>query len=227
MIRICKNAARWLLINSLLLVPIASRAQTSDPANPSAEKPVSAGSVTRSPLQRSLYEPITPKQRVEWFMIHTAGPHSLLLGLVAAGYGTAIDKPEEYGPHWEGFGKRYGMRFTGVATGNAMEAAFGSLWGEDPRYFRTRARPLSKRVRNVIVMTFVTRRSDGHFAPAYARYLATPGNNFLSNTWRADSEATVSSALVRTLIGFAGRMAENAYQEFHPTFRHPIPRNSN
>ena len=118
------------------------------------------------------------------------------------------------------------MRFTGVATGNAIEATFGSLWGEDPRYFRTSGQPFSKRVRNVVVMTFVTRRRDGHFAPAYARYIATPGNNFLSNTWRADSEATVNAALLRTLIGFAGRMAADAYQEFRPTFKHPIPHSS-
>jgi hypothetical protein len=30
----------------------------------------------------------------------------------------------------------------------------------------------------------VARRSDGGFAPAYARYVAVSGNNFLSNAWR-------------------------------------------
>ena len=45
-----------------------------------------------------------------------------------SGWQTARDKPVEYGPSWEGFGKRYGMRLTGVATGNAMEAAIGSIW---------------------------------------------------------------------------------------------------
>lgn len=220
-----RDSARWALLSTFLLIPLAARAQTSDPSPAPAEKPVSPNSVTRSPLEQSLYVPITPKQRTEWFFIHTVGPQSLLVGLVSAGYGTARDKPVEYGPHWEGFGKRYGMRLTGISTGNAMEATFGSLWGEDPRYFRTSGQPFVKRVRNVVVMTFITRRRDGHFGPAYARYIATPGNNFLSNTWRADSEATVNAALVRTLIGFAGRMADNAYQEFHPTFKHPIPRN--
>jgi hypothetical protein len=213
-----QSRACWLLLLiAYLLGPLSSWSQ-----NPqtTGENSVPPSSVTASPNQDAHYEPITSEQRWKWLFVHTVGPRSLAVGTLSAAYGTAIDKPEEYGPHWEGFSKRYGMRFTGVATGNAMEAGFGSLWGEDPRYFRTSGKPLSQRVRNVIVMTFVARRRDGHFAPAYARIIATPGNNFLSNTWRADSEATVNSALVRTLIGFGGRMAENAYQEFRPTFRH-------
>ena len=134
----------------------------------------------------------------------TVGPESLTAGMFTAGFGTARNRPREYGPHWEGFGKRYGMRFTGIATGNAMEAAVGSLWGEDPRYFRAAGQPFKGRIKNVIVMTFAARRADGNLAPAYARYIGTAGNNFLSNTWRADSQSGVGDACVRTLLGLRG-----------------------
>jgi hypothetical protein len=51
--------------------------------------------------------------------------------------------------------------------------------------------PLSEtRLRRVVVMTFVAHNRKGNRMPAYARYISTPGNNFLSNTWRADSDAT-------------------------------------
>jgi hypothetical protein len=212
--------ARSLVLCFILFAPLLGRAQTAEPKKTRFEDPVSPRSLTRSPLEKSPYEPITGKQRVEWFFIHTVGPKSLMLGTVTAAFGTAQDKPKEYGPHWEGLGKRYGMRFTGVATGNAMEASLGSLWGEDPRYFRTSGKPMARRIGNVIVKTFLARRRDGHFAPAYARFIAIPGNNFLANTWRADSEANVSSALIRTLIGVAGRMADNAWQEFSPSLLH-------
>jgi hypothetical protein len=33
--------------------------------------------------------------------------------------------------------------------------------------------------------------------PAYARYIGVSGNNFLSNTWRADSEASLGNASLR------------------------------
>lgn len=212
--------ARYFLFCFTLFAPALGRAQTPETQKTHSQDTVSPHSITRSPLETSPYEPITGKQRVEWFFIHTVGPKSLMLGTVTAAFGTAQDKPEEYGPHWEGFGKRYAMRFTGVATGNAMEASLGSLWGEDPRYFRTSGQRVPRRIDNVIVKTFLARRRDGHFAPAYARLIAIPGNNFLANTWRADSEANVTSAVIRTLIGFAGRMADNAWQEFSPSLLH-------
>jgi hypothetical protein len=161
--------------------------------------------------------PITGRQRLNWFVKSTVGPVGLAAGLFSAGFGTALNRPREYGPHWEGFGKRYGMRLTGVSTGNAMEAGLGALWGEDPRYFRAAGRPVKARIKNIVVMTFIARRADGSFAPAYARYAATAGNNFLSNTWRADSESSVGDACLRTALGFAGRMGSDAFAEFWPT----------
>jgi hypothetical protein len=163
------------------------------------------------------HQPITYPQRLNWFLRSTVGPESLTAGLFTAGFGTGLDRPREYGPHWEGYGKRYGMRFTGVATGNVMEAALGSLWGEDPRYFPATGQSVKGRIKNVIVMAFVARQTDGTMAPAYARYIGTSGNNFLSNTWRADSESGVGNACLRTALGFAGRMGGNAFAEFWPT----------
>lgn len=163
------------------------------------------------------YQPITGRQRLHWFVKSTVGPESLAAGVFSAGIGTAQDRPREYGPHWDGFAERYGMRFTGIATGNAMEAGFGALWGEDPRYFRADGQPVKGRIKNVVVMTFFARRADGDLAPAYARYIGTAGNNFLSNTWRADSESGIGDACLRTALGFAGRMGGNAFAEFWPT----------
>jgi hypothetical protein len=163
------------------------------------------------------YQPITGRQRLNWAVKSTIGPVSLAAGLFSAGFGTALDRPKEYGPHWDGFGKRYGMRFTGIATGNAMEASVGALWGEDPRYFRATGESVKGRLKNVVVMTFAARRADGDLAPAYARYVGISGNNFLSKTWRADSESGVGDACLRTALGFAGRMGGNAFAEFWPT----------
>lgn len=105
---------------------------------------------------------------------------------------------------------------TGIVSGNAMEASVGALWGEDPRYFRVPDQPFKARLGHVVRLTFVARRPDGSFEPAYARYIAITGNNFLSNTWRVQSESNTHDALLRTAEGFAGRMAANAFEEFWP-----------
>jgi hypothetical protein len=162
---------------------------------------------------------ITGEGRLQWFTTSTVGPPSLIAGAISAGWGTLFNSPHEYGPHWEGFGKRYGMRFTGVATSNAIEAGLGAVWGEDPRYFPGLGQPFKHRVARVVKMTFLAYDRNGRTVPAYARYIAIPGNNFLSNTWRADSEATPAHAIERTLTGVLGRMASNAYREFWPDVR--------
>lgn len=176
-------------------------------------------SISTSPLPQ---QPITPAERLKWVEISTVGPTSLAAGVVSAAWGTLYNSPREYGPHWEGFGQRYGMRLTGISTGNAMEAGLGAIWKEDPRYPRAGNKSFGRRVRNVVVMTFMAPNGNGGLRPAYARYLAISGNNFLSNTWREPSEATNNRAALRTGLGFLGRMAGNAFEEFWPDVKRKL-----
>ena len=108
------------------------------------------------------------------------------------------------------------MRLTGVAASNATEIGLGSVWGEDPRYPAAGSGNVWSRVRHAAKFTVVAKRSDGSTIPAYARYTAVTGSNFISNTWRADSEGTRGAALQRTGLGFAGRFASNLFDEFWP-----------
>lgn len=232
----CIKLIRWYFVAIVAVLAVLGTAfpafaQTSSqsvPAQTQDKMKAEPPSPLQSPRpleQNAVYHPITGDQRLKWFAASTVGPTTLIAGIFSAGIGTALDRPHEYGPGWEGFGDRYGMRLTGVSTGNAIEASFGALWGEDPRYFRVPDEPFKARLGHVIKLTFLARRRDGHYAPAYARYIATPGNNFLSNTWRVDSEANTDDALLRTLLGFAGRMGSNAFAEFSPDIRRLIRHN--
>jgi hypothetical protein len=162
---------------------------------------------------------ITGDQRALWVIQSTVGWQSLAYGVIPAGVGTALNHPREYGTHWEGFGDRYGMRLAGLATSNTMEASLGAIWHENPRYKPEPEKSFGGRVGSVVYQTFFTRRADGNFEPAYARFMAIPGSNFLSNTWRANSEADSAHALERTGYGFAGAMGSNAFHEFWPSVK--------
>lgn len=164
---------------------------------------------------------MTGSERMKWLVNSTVGPETLMVGVMSAGLSTARNRPEEYGTSWDGFGKRYGMRLTGIATSNVMEAGLGAAWGEDPRYTRDGG-PFGGRVKHIIAMTFLDHGREGQVMPAYARFIAIPGSNFLSNTWRADSEATTQGALIRTGWGFAGVMGKNAFLEFWPDVRRKV-----
>jgi hypothetical protein len=213
---------RWKLLRifslSMLLAVSCSMVAAQEPEKLDApEKP-------QGPVEQNLkviaaqapYQMISGKQRMQWAAEQTFGPESLLVGTLTAGIGTGRDTPEEYGPHWDGFAKRYGMRFTGVASGNVIEAGLGAIWGEDPRYVRNQSLPFKRRIGNVFLLAVTARNREGKLMPAYARYIAIPGNNFLSNTWRVSGESSTNAALTRTAYGVLGEIASNAWSEFWP-----------
>jgi hypothetical protein len=155
------------------------------------------------------------ERRFRWFVQSTVGPAALAGGVVSSAFATALNRPEEYGPHWAGFGKRYGMRLTGISTG---KAGLGALWAENPRYERRGRGSVLTRIGASLKMTVAAQgASADELRPAYARYLGIVGNNFLSNTWRTRSEADAAHAGMRVGLGFAGRAASNAFEEFWPS----------
>lgn len=193
------SAARLALALSLLALPVAAQ---------NISTPVRAGSL----------------DRVQWFAYATMGPSSTMGGLISGGYGVLTHQPPEYPPNTKGFGQRFGMRLTGVATGNAMNASLGALWGEDPRYARHGGPEFGARVKRIIGHTFVTRYSDGGTRFAWARLAGNVGNNSLSNLWRVDSEVGVRPTVERISFGFLGQMAGNAFAEFWPDVKKKIRR---
>jgi hypothetical protein len=210
----------------LPLLATPGRAQTPEKEKPDAP----AAPAPQGPPEKNLnviaahapYRIISGKERMQWAAQQTFGPQSWLTGIFTASIGTARDTPYEYGPHWEGFAKRYGMRFSGVAASNTIEAGLGAIWGEDPRYVRDQSLPIKRRIGNVFVYSFMARNREGKRVPAYARYIAISGNNFLSNTWRVNSESTNSAALARTGYGLISEIASNAWTEFWPDVKRVV-----
>jgi len=208
---------KWAVLFSLLVASAFGQSANSN-ANP-FERALTV--MHTDPV--SHYKPATTQDKLRWFVSSTVSPSRLFLaGPISAGWGTLRDVPSEYGTHWDGFGKRNGMRLTGVATGNLIEATLGSAWGEDPRYFRLGRGGLGKRAKYVVKTTFLAPDRSGRWRPAYARYIGNVGNNFLSNTWRADSEANTSNAIVRCVWGVLGRMTSDAFAEFWPDIKRKV-----
>jgi hypothetical protein len=164
-------------------------------------------------------QPITAQERIQWIAKGTIGPEGVAGELFGAGWGTLFNSPKTYGTHWQGFGDRLGMSVAGNAVSNTMEAGLGAIWGEDPRYIRDGGAPFGHRIGHAVKMTFMAESRDGKLNPAYARFIAIPGSNFLSNAWRAPGDDTADRAAIRTGLGFLGRLGNNTFDEFWPDFK--------
>jgi hypothetical protein len=227
-----RPAASALLLCTLLLwtTPAAAAVVSDDEGQQPTILGIPLGGQQESSGLRTPNDRMSKRERVRWFVDSTVGPQSLGAGVLSAAWGTAVNDPKEYRGTWSGFGKRYAVRFSGVAIGNGLEAGLGAVWGEDTRYTRSRGRKSPwMRVMHAGRMTVLAPRLDGTYAPAYARYAGIAGNNFITNAWRADSESSVNAALIRTALGFAGRFGSNVFQEFWPDmqrrfFGRPPPR---
>src|ERR1700733_4293726 len=187
----------------------AAAPESDEETSPSSFNPASSSS---SDARR----PITAKDRIDWIVKGTIGPEAVAGEVFGAGWDTLFNSPKYYGTHWEGFGNRLGMSVAGTAVSNTMEAGLGAIWGEDPRYVRDPGAPFSHRIGHAVKMTFMAQDRDGQVRLAYARFIAIPGSNFLSNAWRAPGDDTAATAAVRTGLGFLSRFGSNTFEEFWP-----------
>lgn len=165
------------------------------------------------------YVPITGEQRVEWVVAGSVGPRSLGVGVLSSAWQTAWNVPEEWQRSWRGFGKRYLEREADVTISNSIEAAVGSLWGEEPRYIRAPGGSVKARAGYAARSVVLARRRDGRFAPAWGRYTANVANNLIENTWLPPSVTTPGATALRCASAFAGRLAGNLFDEFWPDIR--------
>lgn len=163
--------------------------------------------------------PPTQLDRLKWATSASVGPANLTAGVFTSAISTWQNDPPEYGPHWQGYGKRQLLRIGGSLTSNFMETELGALWGEDPRYRRSGRGPIKKRAFYAIKTAFLAYDRNGHTMPAYARYASISGSNLIGNTWRPDSQRTASETGSRIALGFVGRIASNAFAEFWPDVR--------
>ena len=220
---ICRVSCSIFLLASAAIAQKVMPGTLASTTGPDSDEGASSSSVDRAATSSSdARRPITAKERIQWVVKGTLGPESLAAGLFSAGWGTLFNQPKTYGPHWEGFGDRYGMRLSGLAVSNTLEAGLGAAWGEDPRYVRDAGAPFKNRLGHAVKMTFMAEGRDGQLMPAYARFIAIPGSNFASNAWRAPGDDTVNRASIRTGLGFLGRFGSNTFDEFWPDVKQKL-----
>src|SRR5580704_2970843 len=174
---------------SILLLASAAMAQQLMPGTlastvaPDSEAAPSSSSSAAS-SSSDARQPISGKERTQWVVKTTVGPEGLAGELFGAGWDTLLNSaPKEYGTHWQGFGDRLGMSVAGNAVSNTMEAGFGAVWGEDPRYLREPYASFGHRLRHAAKMTFLAKNRKGKGVPSLPPFNPLPGKNFQSNGW--------------------------------------------
>lgn len=182
-------------------------------------------SASPAPTQlNSNYEPISAEGRLVWWAKSSFGPMSIFDGVIVGGYQTAFKHPPQWGSGWEGFGDRFALRTVDVAFSNAIQASVGAAWGEDPRYFRAGEGGFGHRMGHAFAGTFMDRYRGGEYRPAFARFIAIGGGNYVNNYWHPAGETSNLDIEERIGTGFASKLGSNIFKEFWPDVRsHVLP----
>jgi hypothetical protein len=145
--------------------------------------------------------------------------------VIASAWQTAWNTPDEWHQTWSGAGRRYLAREADVAISDTMEAGFGAIWGEEPRYIRAApGTPVRARFTYALETVLLTQRRDGHLAPAWGRYIGNVFNNIVENTYLPPSVTTARETAVRSGNGMLGRLAGNLFAEFWPDVKRRLRR---
>ncbi|MCC7340677.1 MAG: hypothetical protein IT170_06290 [Bryobacterales bacterium] len=196
---------------------------SADPA-PAPMLPVSApvedGRIHRSVPAGAPYRPLATKEKSKLLLLSTFQPETLARISFTAGLAALRDSPNEWPRTVETYNWRFADRVGQRLVYKSTEFLVGSvLLHEDPRYYLAEQPGVGAKVRNALKQTWMTRRDNGSWAPAWGAFAGAYTTGVVGAQWMPDSRQTAESILIRssTQIGF--RFCNNLLREFGPTLR--------
>ena len=165
------------------------------------------------------YTPLTTGEKLSARATQVFG----IRGFVGAAFGAAVGQgtntPSEWGQGAQGYFTRVVSGFGNNLVRQTFAFGLEAALHEDPRYVPSISRTKKARAVSVLKQAYLTRKDDGTFGFAYARYLSAFGGAQFTNVWQPKSNNSVSDGVVRALIILSGDVAINAVHEFIPFTR--------
>ncbi|HEY2847238.1 MAG TPA: hypothetical protein VGI80_05420 [Pyrinomonadaceae bacterium] len=134
--------------------------------------PAQTGGSTQTGTNQPYVRP-DKETREKRFLLSMFGPFAIGGDVLAAGIDTASNSPREWGPHWNGFGKRFASELGKSVIHHSTQYALEESFKLDSYYYRSTKKDVGSRVRNAIVSTFTARRPDGSRAVGFPRIVGS------------------------------------------------------
>lgn len=187
-----------LLLTSSIYVSGQTSAPTSIPQEPkkSVAKAVkekdkpdnsNAKSIPANTKQDTTYERPDAKTRFNRYVKSIVGPSALAKRVFTAGLSTARNSPEEWGPGWEGFGRRFASSTGKSAIKNTTIYALDESFKLDSRFYRSQKRDLGSRLKNALISPVTARDKNGKRVFGFPRIAGTYASSIIAaETWYPD-----------------------------------------
>jgi Carboxypeptidase regulatory-like domain len=142
-------------------------------------------------------------------------PVTLLSSALTAGIEQAHNSYHQWGQGMEGFGRRFGADYAdevnGVIIGHVL---MQSVFHQDPRYFYKGRGSFRSRALYAFATAFVCKGDNGHWQPDYGDVLGDLASGEISTLYYPASSRIGLRLFHDVLLGFAGRIGGNLFEEF-------------
>ena len=81
--------------------------------------------------------------------------------VLSAGYSTWRNSPEEWGDHWEGFGKRVASSLGKSVIKHTIIYGLDETLTLDSRYYRSEKKDVGSKIKNALISPVTARNSSG------------------------------------------------------------------
>jgi len=192
------------------------------PATPAMDSSAAEPQVSRmlfssAMVNKAEWRPLTGEERWRIYWRRTYFTPGVIFRTFGPATGSHLsDEPPQWGQGAEGYFRRAGNRFARFTMRDTMEAAGAAAIGHDVRYIKCDCTGFFPRFGHALAMGFVTLDRNGKYAPAYARYGAAFGAEFIGNTWMPSGYRDKSEAFRGVGIQIAYGSLFNVVREFMP-----------
>lgn len=204
-------------------IPAPSGSKPDGAVVPTELLPSGAGTVER--LSRTVkpgepFTPLTLRQKARLQLLTTFQPETLARVAVTAGMATVRDSPEEWPRTVEAYQWRFADRIGQRLVFKQVQFTVGSmLFGEDPRYFMAEDRGKWSRVKSAFKQTWMVRRDNGHWAPAYGTFAGAYAASVVSSRWQPERRQQWDGVMIRGTSQIGFQFCNHLLREFMPEIK--------
>ncbi len=187
----------------------ALSAQTGQPV----EKRTDDGSVVDASPSSTNYVRPDAKARRARFVKGLVGLGVWARMAASAGWGTSRNSPREWGPHWDGFGKRLASNFGKRAVSGTVRYSLDETFKLDSKFYRTKKKGIGNKVVNALVSVFTARRPDGSRTVGVPRLVGTYASNVIASELWYPSRYTWKDGLRSGTMSLGVKFLGNLFKE--------------
>ena len=164
-------------------IALSASAQTSPNNSTTQTSTTPAPAATPEP-QPTPFKRLDADKRFKRYVNSMFGPFSLARAVAAAGLSTATNSPEEWGPHWDGFGKRFASNMGRSIMKNTMIYGLDEAFKYDSYFHRSQKRDTSSRIFNAVISPVTARNETGKRVFGFPRVFSTYATSVIvAETW--------------------------------------------